>query len=186
MCISLAAAAIATSLITAAAGTALTIDSTIKQAGYAEIQLAEQQKQLRAQRDAQRLQGLEAEQLRLEQFRRAREANLASLAADGTGQNMSFFQGIAKAEQQALRKDLRNIRIATLGGENRLASEIRVNRLESSANKASRNASILGSGINFLGNVASAYGSYEATRGGSTPSSSSSSGSGTGDWIGPR
>lgn len=149
MCISAGVIA-AASLVTAAVGTVASIDNANYQSKMMEFQLLEQREQMGQQRDMERLRAMEAEQARLEEFSRMREANLAALAVKGTGQNMSYFQGIEKAEQQALRIDLSNIRVGLLGTENRIASEIRVNRLESSVNKSNAKSAKLAAGINFV------------------------------------
>lgn len=163
MCISATIIAGA-SLALAAVGTAVAIDGSIKQAGYAEIQLAEQQKALRQQREQERLAAQEAEAARLDEFNRQRSANLAALAASGIGQHMSFMQGIAPAEDKALNYDLRNIRIGLLGNENRLASDIRVNRLESRINRSNRNRAVVGSLVDFAGSALSAGKYYNDNR----------------------
>ena len=154
MCISatvIAAAAVGV----AAAGTVATIDNANYQAKMTEFQLQEQMEQQRKMRDMERLRATEAEMARLQEFQRMREANLAALAAQGTGQQMSYFQGIEKAEEQALRVDLTNIRMGLLGVENRIASDIRVNRIESAVNKSNAKSAKLMAGINFVKDAAS-------------------------------
>lgn len=163
MCISATVIA-AASLAAAAAGTAVSIDGAIKQAGYQQIQLAEQQKQMRMQREQERLSAMEAEVARLDEFNRQRSANLAALAASGIGQHMSFLQGIAPAEDRALNYDLRNIRIGLLGNENRIASDIRVNRLESRVAKSNKSRAIVGSLVDFAGSAVKAGSYYNDNR----------------------
>lgn len=163
MCISATVIA-AASLAVAAVGTAATIDSANYNAKMQEFQLEEQQDQLRKQMQVQRLQGMEAEAARLEEFRRQRAANLAVLAGDGFGQNMSFLQGIDKAEQRALRYDLANIRIGDLQGRSRLSSDIRVNRLQGQVNRANRSAAVTGALIDFGGSVIRAGSYYNDNR----------------------
>lgn len=169
MCISAGILA-AASLATAAVGTAVAVDGAIKQAGYQQIQLAEQQKQLQMQKEQERLAAMEAEVARLDEFNRQRAANLAALAASGVGQHMSYLQGIAPAEDRALNYDLRNIRIGLLGTENRLASDIRVNRLESRIASSNKSRAIVGSLVDFAGSAVKAgsyYNDYKPAKGSS-------------------
>lgn len=173
MCISAAVIAGA-SLAVSAVGTVASIDNANYQAKMQQFQLEEQQSQLRQQMEMQRLQGMEAEAARLEEFRRQRAANMAVLAGDGMGQNMSFLQGIDKAEQRALRYDLANIRIGDLQGRNRLSSDIRVNRIAGQVNRANRSAALTGALIDFAGSAVKAGNYYGNNR---TPGGGGSSGS---------
>lgn len=160
MCISATVIA-AASLAVAAVGTAATIDNANYQAKMTEFQLADQRDQQRQQMEAQRLQGMEAEAARLEEFRRMRAANLAILAGDGWGQNMSYLQGIEQAENRALRYDLANIRIGDLQGRSRIASDIRVNKVQSKINAANRSAQVFGAALDFAGSAVKAGQYYQ-------------------------
>lgn len=163
MCISAAVIA-AASLAVAAVGTAATIDNANYQAKMTEFQLADQRKALRQQQEQARIAGMEAEAARLDEFNRARAANLAALAATGTGQNMSYLQGVEKSEEQALNFDLRNIRIGNLGEQNRITQDIRVNRFDSLINRANRQSAVVGAGINFAKSVVSIGQTYNDSR----------------------
>tara|TARA_R110000796_G_scaffold3212_6_gene12296 strand:- start:3164 stop:3745 length:582 start_codon:yes stop_codon:yes gene_type:complete len=162
MCVSAAVLA-AAALVTAAVGTAATIDNANYQRGMAGLQLAQQRDEMREQRKDIQLQAQEAEAARLEEYRNQREANLLALAGSGTGQNMSWLQGIDPANEKALKHDLANIRLGLAGGENRLAQQIRVNKTQDLIADKTRDAQIFGSVIDFAGQAlgtASYYNSY--------------------------
>lgn len=166
MCISAAIIAGA-SLAASAAGTAVSISSAKANAKMQKNQLEEQRKQLNEEREIARLQAMEAENARLEEFRRTRAANLAAIAASGVGENRSFLQGIAPAEEKALGMDLRNIRMGNLVNQNRLASQIRVNRLSQSVASVNARNQVIGALAGFAGDAASIGSSYNKTK---TPS----------------
>lgn len=168
MCVTLLAA----SLVVTAAGTVASIDNANYQAGMMELQLAEQREQLNQQREMERIAAMEAEALRLQDFRNQRNANLLALAASGTGQHMSFLQGIAPAEERALRTDLANIRLGRLGAENRIANQIRVNRTQGLINQAERGAAVTGAILNGVGSALGAASFYNQNRAPSAPKAS--------------
>lgn len=187
MCVTLLAA----TLVTAAVSTVATIDNANYQAGMMELQLAEQREQLQQQREMERIAAMEAETLRLQDFRFQRNANLLALAASGTGQHMSFLQGIAPAEERALRTDLANIRLGRLGAENRIAQQIRVNRTQGLINQANKQSAVLGAVLDGVGSAVGAASFYNSTRApgsGSKPSGSGRTGSvsvDAGSWYVP-
>lgn len=160
MCVSLLVA----SLVVAAGSTVMSIDNANYQAGMTELQLNEQAEQMRKEQENVRLQAMEAEVARLEEYRQVREANLLALAGSGVGQNMSFMQGMEVANDRALRRDLANIRLGKLGGENRIAQQIRVNRTQLMISEANRSAAVLGAGLDFLGSAIQAGNIYQQTR----------------------
>lgn len=166
MCISAAIIAGA-SLAASAVGTAASISSAKANAKMQKYQLEEQRKQLNEEREVARLQAMEAENARLEEFRRQRAANIAAIAASGVGENRSFLQGIAPAEDKALRLDLRNIRMGNLMMQNRLATQIRVNRLSQSVASVNARNQIIGAVAGFAGDAAMAGSTYNKTK---TPS----------------
>lgn len=127
MCVTVAIATAA--LVSSAVGTAASISSANANKKMAQYQADIEKKQLEQEREIARAQAAEAEVARLDEFNRTRAANLAAIAASGVGQNMSFLQGIAGAEEQALALDLRNLRLGALVGENRMADQIKVNRV---------------------------------------------------------
>lgn len=163
MCISATVLA-AASLATAAVGTAMTISSANAQASAEQERLKLERQQQMQQMEMERIQAMEAEAQRQEDFRRQRAANMAALASMGVGQSMSFDQGIAEAEERALRLDLSNIRLGLLGAENRLVDNIRINKLNSAIVSTNRKAAVLGAGIGFANsaiNTASYYQTYK-------------------------
>jgi hypothetical protein len=91
---------------------------------------------------------------------------------------MSFLQGIIPAEEKALRTDLANIRMGFLGGQNRMADEIRVNRLNRDIVGMNKKASITNSLIGFagsaaqIGNFYQTYNTPKATPRGTTTTAS--------------
>jgi hypothetical protein len=176
MCISAAAALAAATLVAAGTSTAVSISSANANKRAQQTMLDEQQKQLKEEREIARLQAQEAEVERLNEFRRQRASNAAALAASGVRENISFLQGVMPAEERALRLDIGNIRMGDITGQNRLASQIRVNRF--SRDVAGFNASMqkVGAVASFVGTVASVGSSYNQTK---TPS-----GGGTIDFAG--
>jgi hypothetical protein len=149
MCISATVLAIA-SVVTSAAGAAVSIASANAQASAQQQQLQLQQEQLKAERENQLMQTQQAEIARLKEFNKQRASNLASLASMGLGMSMSYLQGTEKAEEQALRMDLSNLRLGYLTGSNRIADEIRVNRLSSQVVNFNKNAAIVGAGLSVV------------------------------------
>ncbi|MCE2842498.1 MAG: hypothetical protein LW689_06935 [Novosphingobium sp.] len=183
MCISATVLAIA-SLATAAAGTVVSISAASANARAQQDMLDLQRKQMLEQRQMEALQAQEAAVQRAEDYRRQRAANLAALAASGVGENMSFLQGIAPAEEKALRTDLANIRLGFLGGQNRMADEIRVNRLNRDIVGMNKTASIAGSLINFAGSAAQIgnfYQTYNTPK--ATPRGTATTGGNPGDIV---
>ncbi len=181
MCISATVLA-AASLATAAVGTAIQIDATNAQTDAQNAMARLQQQQMESQAQAQRLQALEAEAARLEDFRRQRAANLAALASMGLSENRSFLDGIEPSNERALQFDLRNLRLGMLGQESRLADEIRVNRAGVSMNNANRSASNFGSMISLAGSAigAAQFNSMYGTPGGGRTGTTMNSGNGRG------
>lgn len=176
MCISATILA-AASLATAAAGTAMSIASANANAAAQQQQLKIQQEQMIDQLRMERLQAAEAEVARLSDFRRQRAANMVAMATSGLSENLSFLQGIQPAEERALKFDLRNIRLGLLGQENRIANDIRVNRLNSQMVAANRSNAVAGSLIGFAGSALQIGQFYDAYR---TPSASSMPGTAKG------
>lgn len=174
MCISATVLA-AASVGIAAAGTIATIDNANYQAKMTEFQLEEQRDAIRSQREAMRLQGMEAELGRIREFEEMRARNLAALASSGVGQNNSYLQGIEKAEERALRFDLTNIRLGMAGEDNRLMNQIRSSRYASTINRANRDSAVVGSLFNFASQAVGAGSTYMNYR---TPQAPSGTGGG--------
>lgn len=165
MCVSAAVMA-AASLATAAVGTAASIDNANYQNGMAQLQLEEQRRQLRMEREGAELMALEAQLERLDEFERTRATNMALMAASGVTNN-SFLQGAAQDEEDRLRYDLSNIRLGELGQFNRLANETRATQFSSQISRANRNSAVIGSLLNFASSAIGTASTYESLR---TPS----------------
>lgn len=165
MCVSAAVLA-AAALVAAGTSTVVSIASAEGNKRAQQSMLDEQQKQLKEEREIARLQAQEAEIQRFNEFRRQRATNAASLAASGVRENISFLQGIMPAEERALRLDIGSIRMGDIMGQNRIASQIRVNRL--SRDVAGFNASMqkVGAVASFVGTAASIGKEYQKTKGG--------------------
>lgn len=144
----------ASALVSSAVGTAASISSAKANARMQKYTIDEQNKQLKEEREIAKLQAQEAEAARLEEFRRQRAANLSAIAASGVGQNISFLEGIAPAEEKALRTDLSNIRMGNLTQTNRLADQIRVNQLSRQVAGINARNQIIGAAAGFVGDVA--------------------------------
>jgi len=164
MCVS-AAVAVAT-LAAAGTSTAASIGAANANKRAQQNMLDEQQKQLKEEREIARLQAQETEIERLNDFRRQRASNAAALAASGVRENISFLQGVMPAEERALRLDIGNIRMGDIAGQNRIASQIRVNRF--SRDVAGFNATMqkVGAVASFVGTAASVGKEYQKTKGG--------------------
>jgi hypothetical protein len=128
------------------AGTALSVGSTvytgIQNAELAEMeadardkQLSIQNSQLEEDRRVAALQATQQENERMRQARQLRAANETYIAAAGIASNISYEQGTSKANEEALRYDLANIRLQSRIERGRLSDQIRVNRLESQFNR---------------------------------------------------
>jgi hypothetical protein len=167
MCITAAVAA--ASLVVSAAGTIVAIDAANYQNSMTQLQLEEQRKQYRQEQKNQRLQAQEAEIERLRAYREQREENLLALAGSGAGQSMSFMQGISQQSDKNLRRDLANIRMGFLGGQNRIAQQIRVNKTQSMISNAQQDTAVLSAGINFASEALSIGNFYEQNRPRSDP-----------------
>lgn len=160
MCVSLLVA----SLVVAAGSTVMSIDNANYQAGMTKLQLNEQREQMLKEQENVRLQAMEAEVARLEEYRQTREANLLALAGSGVGQSMSFMQGIEQANDRALRRDLANIRIGFLEGQNRIAQDIRVNRTQLAISRQQRGAAVMGAVFDGLSSAIGAVNIYNSYR----------------------
>ena len=166
MCISATILA-AASFVTTAAGTATSVMANNAQNSAMQQQLALQREQLNAEREQQLMQTRQAELQRLKDFQRQRASGFAALATMGLGDHMSFLQGIDPAEREALRMDLSNIRLGYLTGANRIADEIRVNRLSSQVSSYNKTMGNIGAGINLIGagiNSASFVKNYQTAK----------------------
>jgi len=162
MCVSAGVMA-AASLATAAIGTAASIDNANYQNGMAQLQLEEQRRQLRMEREGAELMALEAQLERLDEFERTRATNMALMAASGVTNN-SFLQGAAQDEEDRLRYDLSNIRLGELGQFNRLANETRATQFSSQISRANRNSAVIGSLLNFASGAGRTYQTYDVLR----------------------
>lgn len=184
MCVSAAIIA-GVSLAATVAGTVASIDNANYQAKMAEFQLEEQRKALRSEREGVALQAMEAQIARIRDFEAQRAANLAALAGSGVGQNMSYLQGVEKAEERALRFDLTNIRLGLAGENSRVAAQIRGTAYASKINSANRKSAIIGSLINGVGQAASIASAYNNVK---TPAAGTeivggSTGGARGSWT---
>jgi hypothetical protein len=164
MCISAAVIAGA-ALVASATGAAVSISSAKTNARMQKYSIDQQNKQIKEDREIALLQAQEAEAARLEEFRRQRAANLAAVAGSGVGQNISFLEGIAPAEERALRLDLRNIRMGNLMQRNRMADQIKVNQLSRQVAGINARNQTIGAVAGFVGDAASIGNSYNDTRG---------------------
>lgn len=153
MCISLAIAG--ASLALSAISTVASIDNANYQQGMLELQAAEQRDQLRMQQENERITAMEAESARLQAYNEQRGANLLYLAGSGTGQNMSFTQGLEAANLKELNRDLANIRLNKLGGISRFANQIRVNKTQVQIGKTNSKSAKFGAVLNFFGDAVS-------------------------------
>lgn len=165
MCISAAVIAGA-ALVSSAVGTATSISSARTNAKMQKYTIDQQNKQLREDREIAALQAQEAEAARLDEFRRQRAANLAAVAASGVGQNISFLEGIAPAEERALRLDLRNIRMGDLMQRNRMADQIKVNQMSRQVAGINARNQTIGAVAGFIGDAAGAAKGYSDMKGG--------------------
>lgn len=166
MCISAAVLAGA-ALAASAVGTAATISSAKANQRMQEYQLDAQKKQMQEEREIASLQAQEAELARLDEFRRQRAANLAAVAASGVGQNISFLEGIAPAEERALKLDIRNLRMGDLATGNRIAEQIRVNRMSRQVAGINARNQVIGAITGFIGDAASTGREYKKSKTGS-------------------
>jgi len=101
------------------------------EADYRNYQLDVQNKQLEEDRKLAELQALEAENQRRDRAREVRAANEAFIGGSGVGESRSFLQGAAAAGEEALRKDITNIRLQGSVTTGRITDQIGVNRVES-------------------------------------------------------
>lgn len=156
MCVTAVVLATA-ALVSSAVGTAASISSAKANASMQKYTLDQQTKQMNEEAAIAKMQAQEAEIARLDEFRRQRAANLAAISASGVGQNISFLQGIAPAEEQALLMDLRNIRLGTLQQTNRIADQIKVNAMSKQVAGINATNQIIGSVAGFVSDAANAY-----------------------------
>lgn len=166
----------AASLVAASAGTAVSVSAAQANKRAQQTMLDEQRKQLNEEREIARLQAQEAEVERLNEFRRQRASNAAALAASGVRENISFLQGVMPAEERALRLDVANIRMGDIAGQNRIASQIRVNRFSRDVAGFNAQAQSIGAIASLVGTAAQIGATYGQTK---TPS-----GGGTIDFAG--
>lgn len=161
------------------AGTALSAASTVytgvqnaelaqMEADAREKQLTIQNEQLEEDRRVAALQATQQENERMRQARRLRAANESYIAAAGIASNISYDQGTSKANEEALRYDLANIRLQSRIERGRLADQIKVNRLEQQFMRQSANLRSQGFMINAFsdaaGTVMDGYYRYDTLR----------------------
>ena len=144
-------------LVSSAVGTAATISSASANKKMARYQADLEKKQLDQEAQIAAAQAAEQEVARLDEFNRTRAANLAAIAASGVGQNISFLQGTAAAEEDALGLDIRNLRLGLLSGQNRIADQIKVNRLSRQVAGINATNQTIGAVSGLIGSAANAY-----------------------------
>lgn len=160
MCITAAILAGA-SLVASGVGAMASISTAKANATLEEYRTEQQNKQLAENRELARIEALQAENARLEEFRRQRAANVAAIAGSGVSENRSFLQGIAKAEDKALRLDLKNLRMSATANENRIADQIKVNVMNASVARANAKTATVGAIAGFVKDSASIFKGYQ-------------------------
>lgn len=113
MCVTAALAAVA--VVSSAVGVYSSIQSAnaAKDRGRYMAQLEAKQAQERY--DNAKLQALEQETQRTQQFNRERSSAMAAIGASGVANHISFAQGIDPSNQDALDRDIRAVRLNLIG-----------------------------------------------------------------------
>ena len=123
MCVTAAIAAVSV------AASAMGLFSSIQSANAAKDRgryLAQvEAKQAQESYDNAKLQALQQEVGRTEQFNRERSSALAAIGSSGQAQHLSFAQGIDPANQENLDRDIRSIRLNLIGEGARYRDERR-------------------------------------------------------------
>lgn len=128
MCISLMIAGTLLSVGGSFMGAMQSQQAAESQAKWNEYNLTVQNNQLKNEQDMTRLKAQETEAARLEEDRRMRGRNYAFLATSGASDNISFFEGADKANEETMRRDVGTLRLNSEYQTNRIADQIAVNK----------------------------------------------------------
>jgi hypothetical protein len=111
-------------------GAASTSAAAESEAAWKNYQLDVQNQQLKDEQDMTMLKAQQIEGARLEQERRLRAVNEASIAASGVSENTSYLEGAQKYNDRQARQDIATLRLNSADQVNRIAQQITVNKAE--------------------------------------------------------
>jgi hypothetical protein len=158
-------ASTAVSAIGGAAQAGMASAAAESEAAFRNYQIEIQNRQLEEDKKQAEIMGLQQENARQDASRRARAANEAFIASSGIGENISFLQGAEVVADQNLRRDVASLRLNTAIGQNRIADQIMVNKVEGQfatvkAGMTSQNAYISAATNTISSALSNAYKGY--------------------------
>jgi NCAIR mutase (PurE)-related protein len=111
-------------------GAAATSAAAESEASWRNYQLDVQNQQLKDEQEMTMLKAQQTEAMRLEQQRKLRAVNEASVAASGVSENISYLDGAEKYNDKQARMDIATLRLNSADQINRIAQQIQVNKAE--------------------------------------------------------
>jgi hypothetical protein len=182
MCIS--AALIVAGVAVAAAGVGMytSIQAANAAKDQAAFEAAIKEKELYNQREASRIEALQTENKRSEEFMRARSAAFASIGASGLGEHISFFNAIDPEAQKAFLRDVRAVRLNLAHKEVSIADQVKVTEYGADIAKFNAGLSKIGAIADFVKTAASAFSFYGMNASGGAGGASAGGGAQMGGW----
>jgi len=151
----------AVSAVGGVAQAGMTSAAAESEAAFRNYQIEIQNRQLEEDKKQAEIQALQQENARQDASRRARATNEAFIASSGIGENISFLQGAEVVADQNLRRDIASMRLNAAIGQNRIADQIMVNKVEGQFATARAGMTSQGAYIGAITNTASnALGNY--------------------------
>ncbi len=163
MCISAAVMAGA-ALLSAGVSAAGSISTANANKANTKYQNAVADKQRRERMQLEQLAAMEEENTRFDDFERMRSASLAAIGASGLAENISFFQAIDPEQQEALKRDVRNVRLGLTSEQAGIADQIRVGAYGVKIAEANAGAAKIGAVADFASAAMSAANFYQQYR----------------------
>jgi hypothetical protein len=132
MCITIATMIVGAAISAASSiyGAAASSAAAQTESNFKNYQLEMQNRQLKDEQDMVRLKAQQTENERMEQSRRLRAVNEASIAASGVGENLSYLQGVEDYNDRTARQDIATLRLNSADQVSRIADQIQVNKVE--------------------------------------------------------
>lgn len=179
MCVTAVLAA--TAVVAGAIGTYTSIQAANARKKSARFEEQMRRKELYQKREMSRLEALQRENVRGDEFARARSSALAAIGASNLGEHISFFQSIDPEAQKAFLRDVRAIRLNLAGTEASIATSVRVGEYRQKIESFNASLSKVGAIAEFIQTAASAANFY-ASMGTPQPAGAAAGGGTDANW----
>lgn len=158
MCVTAVLAAVA--VVAGGIGTYASLQAASAQKRQAKYESRVREKQLNNEREMARIEALQRENIRSDEFQRARSSAMAAIGASGLGEHISFFQSIDPEAQKAWLRDVRSIRLNLAAKEVSIADQVNVTEYRKDISVFNASLSQVGAIADFIKTAASAASMY--------------------------